>query len=147
MLAAQHHLEDMEALAEAGLDIVDLIRLLSRDEAIHSPGDDQGGAESDGEDDGEQEEAGLALHRQGPIEEGRALFAAFVGISLSDWTLSIVPTRIGSMSPSSMWYWTSDWIWGAPLIIATVVVHVLGLGLIDQRVTRVLSSPMRPRRF
>jgi len=51
------------------------------------------------------------------------------------------------MSPSSMLYWTNDWIWGAPLIIVTVVVHVLGLGLIDQRVTRVLSSPMRPRRF
>jgi hypothetical protein len=41
----------------------------------------------------------------------------------------------------------SDWIWGGPLIIVTVVVHVLGLGLIDQRVTRILSSPMRPRRF
>jgi hypothetical protein len=51
------------------------------------------------------------------------------------------------MSPSSLLYWTSDWIWGGPLIIVTVVVHVLGLGLIDQRVTRVLSGPMRPRRF
>ena len=51
------------------------------------------------------------------------------------------------MSPSSLLYWTSDWIWGGPLIIVTVVVHVLGLGLIDQRVTRILSGPMRPRRF
>ncbi len=32
------------------------------------------------------------------------------------------------MSPSSLLYWMNDWIWGAPLIIVTVVVHVLGLG-------------------
>ena len=37
MLAAQHHLEDVEALGKAGLDVVDLIRLLLRDEAIHPP--------------------------------------------------------------------------------------------------------------
>ena len=43
------------------------------------------------------------------------------------------------MSPSSLLYWMNDWIWGGPLIIVTVVVHVLGLGLIDQKVTRVLE--------
>jgi hypothetical protein len=37
MLAAQHHLEDVEALGEAGLDVVDLNRLVLRDEAIHPP--------------------------------------------------------------------------------------------------------------
>ena len=51
------------------------------------------------------------------------------------------------MSLSSLLYWMNDWIWGGPLIILTVVVHVLGLGLIDQKLTRVLSGPMRPRRF
>ena len=45
------------------------LRLLLRDQAIHPPGDHERGAEGDGEDDGEQEEAGLALHRQGSDRE------------------------------------------------------------------------------
>jgi hypothetical protein len=29
--------------------------------------------------------------------------------------------------------WTSDWAWGLPLIVMTVIIHVLGLGLISQK--------------
>jgi hypothetical protein len=29
--------------------------------------------------------------------------------------------------------WRADWAWGLPLIVLTVVIHVLGLGLIHQR--------------
>jgi hypothetical protein len=29
--------------------------------------------------------------------------------------------------------WRADWIWGLPLIVTTVIVHVLGLGAISQR--------------
>ena len=29
--------------------------------------------------------------------------------------------------------WSSDWAWGLPLIVLTVVIHVLGLGLIGRR--------------
>jgi hypothetical protein len=32
--------------------------------------------------------------------------------------------------------WSADWAWGLPLIVLTVLIHVLGLGLIRQRVTR-----------
>ena len=30
--------------------------------------------------------------------------------------------------------WSADWAWGLPLIVLTVVIHVLGLGLIRQNV-------------
>jgi MFS superfamily sulfate permease-like transporter len=30
--------------------------------------------------------------------------------------------------------WSADWAWGLPLIVLTVVIHVLGLGLINQKV-------------
>jgi len=30
--------------------------------------------------------------------------------------------------------WSSDWAWGLPLIVLTVLIHVSGLGLISQRV-------------
>jgi hypothetical protein len=29
--------------------------------------------------------------------------------------------------------WQGDWIWGCPLIVATVILHVLGLGSISQK--------------
>ena len=32
--------------------------------------------------------------------------------------------------------WSSDWAWGLPLIVLTVLTHVFGLGLINQRVAR-----------
>jgi len=32
--------------------------------------------------------------------------------------------------------WLSDCVWGAPLVVLTVVTHVLGLGLINQRAIR-----------
>ena len=31
-------------------------------------------------------------------------------------------------------YWRTDWAWGLPLIVLTVLIHVSGLGLISQRV-------------
>ncbi len=30
--------------------------------------------------------------------------------------------------------WSSDWAWGLPLIVLTVLIHVSGLGLISQRI-------------
>jgi len=32
--------------------------------------------------------------------------------------------------------WSHDWAWGVPLIVLTVVIHVLGLGLMGQRAIR-----------
>ena len=36
--------------------------------------------------------------------------------------------------------WAADWVWGLPLIVLTVVTHVIGLGLINQRVVRVTGG-------
>ena len=43
--------------------------------------------------------------------------------------------------------WHADWAWSLPLIVLTVVIHVLGLGLINERVVRVLSGIMDRRHF
>jgi hypothetical protein len=36
--------------------------------------------------------------------------------------------------------WSNDWAWGLPLIALTVVIHVLSLGLINERFVRLLSN-------
>jgi len=43
--------------------------------------------------------------------------------------------------------WDANWAWSLPLIVLTVVIHVFGLAVIDQRVVRVLSGIMNRRRF
>jgi hypothetical protein len=46
-----------------------------------------------------------------------------------------------------MLLWTADWAWSLPLILLTVVIHVFGLGLINERVVRTLSRSMDRRRL
>jgi hypothetical protein len=41
--------------------------------------------------------------------------------------------------------WSADWAWGLPLIVLTVIIHVLGLGLIRQKAVRVSKSNFRHR--
>jgi hypothetical protein len=41
--------------------------------------------------------------------------------------------------------WRADWAWGLPVIVLTVLIHVLGLGLIRQRTVRA-SGRMIQRR-
>jgi hypothetical protein len=43
--------------------------------------------------------------------------------------------------------WSGDWAWSFPLIVLSVVIHVLGLGFINERVIRILKGPTEPRRF
>ncbi len=43
--------------------------------------------------------------------------------------------------------WNADWAWSLPLIVLNVVIHVLGLGLINERVVRVLSGAMERSHF
>jgi hypothetical protein len=38
--------------------------------------------------------------------------------------------------------WCADWVWGLPLIVLNVVIHVIGLGFINQRVIRVTSGSL-----
>jgi hypothetical protein len=43
--------------------------------------------------------------------------------------------------------WRADWAWSLPLIVANVVIHLLGLGLINERVVGILSGAMNNRHF
>ncbi len=43
--------------------------------------------------------------------------------------------------------WHADWAWSLPLIVLNVIIHVLGLGLINERVVLVLSGAMNRRHF
>jgi hypothetical protein len=43
--------------------------------------------------------------------------------------------------------WNANWAWSLPLIVLNVVIHVLGLGLINESVVRVLSDVIPHRRF
>jgi hypothetical protein len=36
--------------------------------------------------------------------------------------------------------WHHDWLWGCPLIVATVTIHVLGLGFISQRAVVIFGN-------
>ncbi len=44
-------------------------------------------------------------------------------------------------------YWTSDWLWGVPLIVLTVIIHAYVLGLINKKITSRLSDEVRPWKF
>jgi hypothetical protein len=39
--------------------------------------------------------------------------------------------------------WRADWAWGLPLIVLTVLIHVLGLGLMMQTAVRVSSRTIQ----
>jgi hypothetical protein len=43
--------------------------------------------------------------------------------------------------------WDGSWAWSLPLIVATVVFHVVGLGFIDKRVVQVLNRARTRNRF
>ena len=43
--------------------------------------------------------------------------------------------------------WTADWLWSLPLIVLCVVIHVIGLGLINEQVVDVLSGVAEPRQL
>lgn len=53
---------------------------------------------------------------------------------------NLVP--LGSLSTHSG-VWSADWAWGLPLIVLTVVIHVLCLGVMNQRVTQILHRFVR----
>jgi MFS superfamily sulfate permease-like transporter len=41
--------------------------------------------------------------------------------------------------------WTADWAWGLPLIVLTVIIHVLGLGLIAVKAVGISGSVLERR--
>jgi hypothetical protein len=42
--------------------------------------------------------------------------------------------------PGSEANWSADWLWGLPLIVATLVIHVFGLFLVGTRAVRFLNG-------
>ena len=53
-----------------------------------------------------------------------------------------ISTFISSIIPPN---WAGNWIWGLPLIVLTVVIHVLGLGLIKQQAFFISNQVLRRR--
>ena len=51
------------------------------------------------------------------------------------------------MNPIIDGTWIGDWIWGAPLIMLTVAIHVSGLAVIGERVVYYLGDAIERRRF
>jgi hypothetical protein len=43
--------------------------------------------------------------------------------------------------------WHVNWAWGLPLIVLTVVIHVLGLGLINEQIVTRMSHRVNPQRL
>jgi hypothetical protein len=41
--------------------------------------------------------------------------------------------------------WDIDWVWSLPLIVLTVVTHVFGLGVINERIVGRMSHKVHPR--
>ncbi len=41
--------------------------------------------------------------------------------------------------------WTRDWVWGLPLIVLTVIIHVLGLGFLTQKAVMIYRDMMKHR--
>jgi hypothetical protein len=39
--------------------------------------------------------------------------------------------------------WGADWVWGISLIVLTVVIHILGLGLVSQKLVNLLGMMQR----
>jgi hypothetical protein len=48
------------------------------------------------------------------------------------------------MNPATPTLWYADWAWSLPLIVVTVLIHVLGLGLFSERVIPALGGVIAP---
>jgi hypothetical protein len=55
--------------------------------------------------------------------------------------------KIPNMTEADIAPWVGNWAWGLPLILLTVVIHVFGLALVNDRVVRVLRRTTRRRSF
>jgi hypothetical protein len=54
---------------------------------------------------------------------------------------------ISQMNAVDVGAWNADWAWSLPLIVLNVVIHVVGLALINDSVVPVLSGAMERHRF
>lgn len=44
-------------------------------------------------------------------------------------------------------FWVSDWAWGLPMIVLTLLIHVLGLSLISEKIKRVEGAVGKDSRY
>ena len=51
------------------------------------------------------------------------------------------------MSSAANTIWEADWLWSLPLIVMSVLIHVVGLMLIYREVIRIMSTAVIRRRF
>jgi hypothetical protein len=51
------------------------------------------------------------------------------------------------MDPNELAAWRANWLWGLPLIVLTTVIHVLGLGLINEKIVGTLEGMMDRRHY
>ncbi len=58
--------------------------------------------------------------------------------------MRLAQTILGSLIETRP-FWSADWVWGCPLIVLTVVIHVLGLGFITQKAILIYSEIMKHR--
>ena len=54
--------------------------------------------------------------------------------------MSVVQVTLALVVEDPVIRWGADWLWGLPLIVLTVVIHVLGLGLIGQKAVGLTSA-------
>jgi len=53
-------------------------------------------------------------------------------------SMTIAQAGVGFFDGTSVG-WSASWAWGLPLVVLTVLMHVLGLGLMGQRLARVID--------
>src|SRR5215469_2114636 len=61
--------------------------------------------------------------------------------------LRLVSVEMPNVAGVEIAPWEANWAWGLPLILLTVVIHVFGLALINDRVVRTLLRTTRHRIF
>jgi len=49
------------------------------------------------------------------------------------------------MNTENITPWVADWVWGLPLIVLTVMFHVVGLRFIKRRVDRRIQDVVHPK--
>jgi hypothetical protein len=62
-------------------------------------------------------------------------------------TLTAKPEPQNLGEEADMATWDINWAWGLPLIVLTVVIHVLGLGLINERIVTRMGHRVNPTRL
>jgi hypothetical protein len=52
-----------------------------------------------------------------------------------------IAQNVLSLQSATPGAWRANWAWGLPLIVLTVVIHVLGLGLLNVKATQIFARP------